>query len=269
MFSSSMDWTYGFWRSISQGWSSFLSTLCERLSTLGLWALITWLISLYLPDVSTVMLQYPPFPYSIFWQWVTKSTHTQDVPLGRESIYMYYLEFFCKEGCSPTFIYSFIYIGMDSCVSILCGIIHNYIVRFCWSDCFSFGHPELFQVDFYVPLTCPHPFVFWLLYDTSRLTLYFCLAIIHCLLIASFVFTFICIYLGIKRLHLFLLQLIITAHLWILPSILFANPLCHAVCSSHKPASFVYLYSNLLTHLVLGISSFPGTFLLLCSFWHC
>lgn len=138
---------------------------------------------------------------------MSHQVHTQDVPLGRESISMYYLEFFCKEGCSPTFIYSFIYIGMDSCVSILWGIIHNYIVRFCWSDCFSFGHPEVFQVGFYVPLTCPHPFVFWLLY-ISRLTLYFCLAIIHCLLIASFVFTFICIYLGIKRLHLFLLQLI-------------------------------------------------------------
>lgn len=120
------------------------------------------------------------FPFHIlFTRWVTKTSQHSSVEWGWEwgklssiscvgSIYIYYLEFLCKDNvfllfyffhlitylCGPTYICMLLWISYP---------IIYYL--FCFSNYYSFGHWELFPAGFCVPwsvlLLLEHFLTFW------------------------------------------------------------------------------------------------------------
>lgn len=95
-----------------------------------------------------------PFPYSLLWQWVSKSRpHSRwgGIKLHllewRVSVGIIWNSSVKKVGLPPLLVHAVIY-WYPCRLRCVCAVGYNPQLHcsFCWSNCFSFGPPELFQV---------------------------------------------------------------------------------------------------------------------------
>ena len=111
-----------------------------------------------------------PFPHSILWKWVTRSS----LPLmGRrwglsftswsEGINIYYREFLCKEDSSLLpclFIPLFLYVSMDLYIYFILGSIFQYCIIL-WFRLFQLWPLGALLGWLLCPFGMSHPLVFW------------------------------------------------------------------------------------------------------------
>ena len=165
-----LDWVLSAWGKYQSGglplsWHHISGLWCQHDLSLLTLTLITWL-KWYMLDFSIIKLLFS-FSYSTFGRKFLSLGHTQGedylaLPPGDRSIYIYYLEFFCKIDLSLSpiclFIQSFISVWTHGYLIFYLdfnSILHH---LFCGLTCSRFGHSEFFHFLFFLRCTCPtHP----------------------------------------------------------------------------------------------------------------